>query len=90
MRPFENSRLLPEDDPDEIYSAHASDNYPRISQITVEVLLVGMSEHMLRIKADEDSPARWVHRQGIKILSMSDPTATLSMTEAKAIDLGLV
>ena len=90
MRPFENSRLLPEDDADETLPIPAEGGYHRSSTISVEVILVGMTEHMLRIRNDEDSPARWVHRQGIKILSMSDPTAILSMTETKAIDLGLV
>lgn len=90
MARYENSRIFPADESEDSYPIPVSGHQHRSSTISVDVLLVGMTETMLRICNDEDSPPRWVHRKGIQITNMRGECATLTMSEDKAIDLDLV
>ncbi len=57
--------------------------------IKVEVLISKMEPDALIVRTEEDSKPISLPRRGVKIISRSDKVATLSLTEATAIEYGL-
>lgn len=60
------------------------------TSVDVEVILYAFDEENLHIKLDENSQVQRVPRFGIRLDRTNYPYATLTMSERRAINLGLI